>query len=104
MNEQTEKDICCKIHVHGGRRIVAACDRETLDKELREDPLKIFVDPTFYFQEMINEQELVDLIRTADIVNLVGNRTVEIAVRASFVDPEHVMVIEGVKHAQIMSF
>ena len=105
MSEQgTEKEICCKVHIHGNRRVVAACDRDILGKEFNEDPRKIFVDPVFYFQKMIQKDELLNLIETADIVNLVGNISVGIAIDASFVHPDHVIVIEGIKHAQIMAF
>ncbi len=66
--------------------------------------MNIFVDPAFYFENEISENEVIPLIRTADMVNMVGNKIVEMVVEQGFVDKESVLVIQGVKHAQIMSF
>ena len=53
---------------------------------------------------MPRKDELSSLIQTADMVNMVGNSIVEFAVEQGFVDLDGVLVIQGIKHAQIMSF
>jgi hypothetical protein len=44
---------------------------------------------------------LVNRLEMATIANLVGERTIEIAVRRGFVDPGCVIDIGGVPHAQM---
>jgi len=99
-----ETKYCCRIHIHGNQRIVAACDSDIVGREFREGKMNIFVDPAFYFEEEISENEIASLIHTADMVNMVGNRIVELAIERGFVDSDSVLVIQGIKHAQIMSF
>lgn len=99
-----ETKYCCRIHIHGNQRIVAACDSDIVGREFREGKMNIFVNPAFYFEKEISKDELSSLIQTADMVNMVGNSIVEFAVEQGFVDLDGVLVIQGIKHAQIMSF
>lgn len=99
-----ENNYCCRVHLHGNLRIVAVCDSDIVGREFRSGKLNIFVDPAFYFEKEITEDELPSLINTADMVNMVGNGIVDFVVERGLVAPDCVLVIQGVKHAQIMSF
>lgn len=44
--------------------------------------------------------EAGDLIRNADIVNLVGNESVELGIKEGVIDREHVKSINKIPHAQ----
>ncbi|MDP7265896.1 MAG: DUF424 family protein [Candidatus Thermoplasmatota archaeon] len=99
-----DTNFCCRVHIHGNQRIVAICDRDIVGLTFREGKMNIFVDPGFYYEKEISKDELISLIRTADMMNMVGNRIVEFAVEQGFVDQDCVLLIQGIKHAQIMSF
>lgn len=56
---------------------------------------------SFYDGFSATEEELLANLRTASSANLVGERTIGIAVRAGFIDREGIIRIGGVPHAQM---
>jgi hypothetical protein len=63
--------------------------------------LRIQVSEGFYKGDSGDEDMLVSRLQMATVANLVGKRTIEIAVKHGFVDPGCVIKIEGVPHAQM---
>ncbi|MDG6220535.1 MAG: DUF424 domain-containing protein, partial [Candidatus Thermoplasmatota archaeon] len=55
----------------------------------------------FYGLQRASEEELKTLLAKATIANLTGKRVVKIAVEMGLVDPENVLVVAGVPHAQM---
>ncbi|MDR1403991.1 MAG: DUF424 family protein [Candidatus Methanoplasma sp.] len=90
----------CKIHVHEKERILAACDLEILGMTFRGDGVKIKVSELFYGGEIISEDIFAERTKSVTIMNLVGNRVVDRAVKEGLVSEENVMIIGEVKHAQ----
>lgn len=89
-----------KNHTQGRERVVAACDEELLGKKLAEGRLRLHVNPDFYDGFEGDEAALEQFLRRSTVANLVGKRTVELAIKLGFVAPENVLTIEGVPHAQ----
>jgi hypothetical protein len=94
------KMIYSRIHVHERDRILAACDEEVLGETFRGNGAKITVSERFYGGELISEEVFIERTKSVTIMNLVGNRVVEHAIREGLVDAGNVIVIGGVKHAQ----
>jgi hypothetical protein len=93
--------ISIKLYSKGSELLVAACDADILGQTFRSEGLKIHVSEGFYKGESGDEEMLVSRLEMATVANLVGKRTVEIAIERGFVDPGCVLVIGGVPHAQI---
>lgn len=90
-----------KVHQKGFEVLVAACDSDIVGKTFSGNGLSIHVSESFYKGEKADEELLVSRLGIATVANLVGRRTVEIAVRRGFIDPECVLDIGGVPHAQM---
>lgn len=93
--------ISVKLYRKGPEVLVAACDSDILGKTFRGEGLKIHVSEGFYKGDVGDEEMLVNRLEMATIANLVGKKTLEIAVRRGFVDPSCVLLIGGVPHAQM---
>jgi hypothetical protein len=93
--------ISVKMYRKGSETLVAACDLDIMGRTFRSKGMKIEVSEGFYKGESADEDLLVNRLEMATIANLVGKRTVEIAVRRGFVDPGCVIEIGGVPHAQM---
>jgi hypothetical protein len=93
--------ITVKMYRQGTETLVAACDLDIMGRTFRGKGLKIEVTEGFYKGESVDEDLLVNRLQMATIANLVGKKTVEIAVRRGFVDPGCVIDIGGVPHAQM---
>jgi len=91
--------IFIKIHVRGSERILAACDEELLGKTFREKDMCLKVSETFYRGELISEEILRERMKSVTIMNLVGERCVAAAQKAGICGS--VIIIDGVKHAQV---
>jgi hypothetical protein len=94
--------ITVRIHRVGGDILVAACDRELLGNVLREGELKLEVRPAFYEGEDASEELLLNRLNNATMANLVGEKTVGLAIKHKFIDEDRILYIGGVPHAQLV--
>jgi len=92
--------ICVKVYRQGRDTLVAACDCDIVGKTFRGNGLKIEVSPGFYKGDTGDEELLVNRLGMATVGNLVGKETMAIAVKHGFVDPDNILQIGGVPHAQ----
>lgn len=93
--------ISVKVYRQGGETLVAACDAEIIGKTFRSKDLKITVSEGFYKGDSGDEEMLVNRLEMATVANLVGRKTIEVAVKHGFVDPACVLMIGEVPHAQM---
>jgi hypothetical protein len=92
-----------KVHRVEGAVVVAACDSELCGKVARQGKLRLDVCEGFYGTEEFEERVLANFLASCTAANLVGKRTIAIAVEAGYVDEECIIVIGDVPHAQVFS-
>lgn len=81
--------------------LVAACDRELLGKSLQHGKIIVEISRAFYEGNEVSEIELQVALEKATTANLFGEQTVTCAIKAGIIDPESVIMIAGVPHAQV---
>ncbi len=91
-----------KIYKQGNNILIGACDEELIGKKFREGKLQIDVSKEFYDGERISMEVLKKYLKNATIANLVGEKTVNCAIKLGVVDLECVMKIKDVPHAQMV--
>lgn len=91
-----------KVYNIGEEVLVAVADEDCLGRELAEGAVCLKVTREFYGEEHADRDEVVSALHCATIANLVGRESVAAAVEAGFVDPDEVMYIQGVPHAQMV--
>ena len=89
-----------KVHKHPTETVVAICDEEILGQTFKGDGMTFTVTEPFYKGVLAEEQFVLDNIGQFTILNIVGNRSVELAVREGLVSEDSVIIIGEVKHAQ----
>jgi len=82
--------------------LVVACDSEHLGKTFREGKLKLEVSEKFYSGNEGTCEDLIKGLAAATMANLVGERTIECAIKSGFVEKENVIRIQGIPHAQMI--
>jgi len=92
----------CKVFSTGYNLVVAICDEELLDKEIKSKKLKIKISKHFYGDRLVDERIVLNLMKKATICNLMGKKIVEIAERNGFIAGENIILINGVPHAQFV--
>ncbi len=85
-------------------KMVNVCDEEILGKELKEGELVVNISKDYFLGFRVGEGKALQLVKEADIVNLVGNRIVELVLREGLAHPDAVRKIQGVSFLMIYRF
>lgn len=93
--------IWIKVYATRGEIVLAACDEDLLGKTFEDGELQIEVSESFYGGEMIKEEQFIESIKQATIVNLVGENVIKMASEMGMIDENCIITIDGVPHAQI---
>ncbi len=94
--------ISVKRHRCGNELLIAACDIGLLGGRFEEGELCLELKPGFFDGERVDARLFLEVLALATIANLAGEETVTSAIEAGFVDPECVIRIGGVPHAQLV--
>jgi hypothetical protein len=85
-----------------GQIMIAVCDMNILGKKFREGKLVLKLDSSFYKGDEANETEVKDALSSATIANIAGEKAIACAVECGCIDPDAVIFIEGIPHAQMI--
>jgi len=82
--------------------LVAVCDEQLLGQKFEEEDKILDLTGDFYKGDQKTEEEIADIIRNAYILNVVGEKSVKLAMREGVLDDENIQTVQGIPHAQIM--
>lgn len=91
-----------KVHKRDDRTIVAVCDDNLLGQKFEEDGKQLDLTGEFYKGDVRSNKETGDLVRNADMVNLVGEESVKLGLEEGIIEEEQIMRVKGIPHAQAM--
>jgi hypothetical protein len=94
--------ISIKIYEQGENLVIGACDEHLLGKKFIDGKFKIDVSKNFYEGQRINKDALVDYLKNATIANLVGEEAVNCAIKIGLINPNCILRIKGIPHAQLV--
>ncbi len=95
-----EPMVYMKIYDVQGEKLIAICDSEILGKVFRSNKLVLHVDKNFYKGILVPLSVAMERAAEATILNLVGENTVNAAIKKGLVHPDAVIRIGGIPHAQ----
>jgi hypothetical protein len=82
--------------------LVSLCDEAVLGETFESDPVSLTVTEEFYGGEAVPEDRAVDSLERATVANIVGTRSVALAIEHGFVDEGNVLDIGDTRHAQTL--
>jgi hypothetical protein len=94
--------ISIKIYKHGKDLLIGACDEKLIGKKFIDGEFQIDVSKEFYDGKRIDLNTLKKFLKDATIANLVGKETIKCAIEIGLIDPECVIKIKGIPHAQMV--
>jgi len=92
--------VIVSVHKKDGRTVVAVCDKDLLGNVFEEGKKQLDLSGDFYRGDELDYQEAGDLVRNADIINLVGKESVDIGLDEAVIEPENIITIDGIPSAQ----
>jgi len=102
--ENLSDEVYVKIVNVRNEVIIAICDKEILGKKFedKEKGIKFEVKESFYKGSKMKLEDTLELFEKASILNIVGVKIVEKAVRKGFIKPSGIIWIAGIPHAQLV--
>ena len=91
----------CKTFNVKGQFVVAICDENLLGKKIGNE-LNITVEESFYRGELMDENKALELMKKSNICNLLGKKTIELALKNKFITKENIIFIGDIPHAQFI--
>ncbi len=89
--------------VEGGRLILCVCDEDIIGRKFHTDDFKLDLSSDFYKGEKKTEQETINLIEAAYMVNLVGNKSVDLALTLNIISKQDIIKIDNIPYVQAVS-
>ena len=90
-----------KIHrTQDGRKVVAICDSDLIGKKFEEGKLQLDLNSSFYKGEEMGEERVIELVKGSCIINMVGKKSMEFALKLGVVDKKDIIKIKNIPHAQ----
>ena len=94
--------ISIKMYKQGNDLLLAACDENLIGKEFEEGKYHLEISEKFYKGEKITKEVLKKFLEESTIANLVGKETIKCAIELGLIDPDRVIKIKGIPHAQMV--
>lgn len=84
-----------------GSEVLAVCDEDLIGKTFRGKGLKLEASERFYRGKLVDEEELVNLIKNAKNINLVGKNSIKIAIKNNIIKKDDIIKIKTIPYAII---
>jgi len=94
----------CNVFVTKYNIVVAICDENLLNKEIKmkDSKLKVKISKEFYGGKLVDENIVLTLMKKATIGNLMGEKIIELADKNGFIIKKNIIFIDGIPHAQFV--
>ncbi len=94
-----------RVHRVRSETVVAVCDNDLLGRQLPvgDRGHTVAVSPQFYGDRSVGREEIVWALQRATIANLLGERTLALALELGLVTAEGTGRLGGVPHAEIFT-
>ena len=90
-----------KIHkTQDGRKLAAICDNNLIGKKFEEKNLQLDLTSNFYKGEEKSEKEVINLLKGCHLVNIIGEKSINLAIKLGIADKNKIIKIKGIPHAQ----
>lgn len=84
--------------------MINICDIDLLGKEINKGDFVIDISKDYFLEEEIDEKEAIILLKSSSVLNLVGEKIVNLALRLRLAKENSVKTIENVPFLMVFSF
>ncbi len=89
-----------KIHRTGDQEVVTLCDKELIGKTFGEKNLQLNISERFYKGKELPEDEIIKILKCASNINIIGKKSIKLALKIGIISKQNIIKIKGVPHAQ----
>lgn len=93
-----------KIHkTEDKRMLLVVCDKELLGQKFEEGNQQLNLAAEFYNGESKTSKEVADLMRNCYMMNLVGARSIKLALDEDLINKDNIKTISEIPYAQVVT-
>lgn len=92
-----------KIHKTKVSDVVALCDKDLVGKTLKGDGVEMKLTKRFYEGEDMPEEKVIQILKVANAINIVGKKSIEVALKARVIEEDNIKKIDGIPYAMSVS-
>ena len=85
-----------KVVSASGNLMLNICDPELVDKTLHDGETKIKINPNYYAERDVDEHEAKNLLTKCNSINMVGEKTISLAINLGIGSEKSIRRIEGI--------
>ena len=85
-----------KVISASGNLMLNICDPELVDKTFLDGTTKIKINPNYYAERDIDEHEAKNLLKKCNSINMVGKKTISLAISLGIGSEKSIRVIQGI--------
>ncbi len=85
-----------KVISASGNLMLNICDHELVDKTLHDGETKIKINPNYYAERDVDEHEAKNLLTKCNSINMVGEKTVSLAINLGIGSEKSIRRIDGI--------
>ena len=85
-------------------RMLNICDSHLVGKTLVEADLTMNISESYFAERIVDMQEAEQLLRSSSIINMVGEKTINLSVRLGIGSTKGVKMIEGIPFLLVFKF
>lgn len=82
--------------------LIIVTDKDILGKKFEEEKVQLDLTLAFYKGEEHSKEEVKEFLKKGYILHLTGKLSVAVAVEMDLVDPNRILWIQGVPHAEVV--
>ena len=90
-----------KVHIYKQATIVAICDEDLIGKTIEDKDKRIEVSERFYKGKKRSPKQVLEIMKHSENLNLIGKKTVDLALKNHIIEKEGIIKIKNVPHAQM---
>ena len=93
-----------KEHITADRRLIlSVCDKGIIGKKFETNDLKLDLSSDFYKGKEKSEKEIIKLFEQAYIINLVGQKSVNLGLKSKIISKKDIIKIKDIPYVQAVS-
>ncbi len=92
-----------KIYETEKGRMTLICDPELIGKKFVENNKVLDIQKEFYGGILVEEDEVIEIIRNSEIMSFIGTKSVNIAIKEKIIHPDAVIKVKGIPHAMYIN-
>ena len=93
-----------KVVNQQNNRMLNMCDAELVGKTVQQSDLVITISKSYYGDRIVDEKEAELLLRNSSIINLVGEKTIDLSIRMGIGNAKSIKKIEGIPFLIVFKF